>query len=186
MASKAGWCVWITGLPGSGKSVVAQALQESLKRHNIEAQVLSSDALRKAVTPDPTYSEEERDLFYGALVLVAEYLTENGMNVVVDATGNRRRYRKNARSRIPFFVEAYVKCPLEVCMERESGRGETFHAPRAIYRQARKGEAQTVPGVGVPYEEPLHPEVAVDSERLSPGECAQRIYETIIKRFRNH
>ena len=141
MASKAGWCVWITGLPGSGKSVVAQGLQESLKRHNIKAQILSSDALRKAVTPDPTYTEEERDMFYGALALVAKHLTENGMNVIVDATGNRRRYRKNARSRIPFFVEAYVKCPLEVCMERESGRGETFHAPRAIYRQARKGEA---------------------------------------------
>ena len=186
MTSKAGWCVWITGLPGSGKSVVAQALQESLRRHDIEAQVLSSDALRKAVTPDPTYTEEERDIFYGALALVAKHLTENGINVIVDATGNRRRYRDTARRMIPFFIEAYLKCSLEVCMERESKRGKTFQAPRNIYRRAQNGEAQTVPGVGVPYEEPLHAEVTINPERLSPRKCAQRIYETITKTFQNH
>ena len=82
MTFKSGWCVWVTGLPGSGKSVVAKALQERLQRRNIEAQILSSDALRKAVTPKPRYTEEERDMFYSVLVLVAKYLTENGINVI--------------------------------------------------------------------------------------------------------
>ncbi len=178
-----GWCVWVTGLPGSGKSVVAHALQEKLRKHNIHAQILCSDALRKAVTPQPKYSEEERDMFYGVLVLVAKHLTENGINVVIDATGNRRRYRGNARKLIPHFIEAYLKCPLEVCMERESKRGKTFHAPRAIYKRALKGKAPTVPGMGAPYEEPLHPEITLDSEKLSPEECAQKIYEAIARTF---
>lgn len=183
MASKNGWCVWITGLPGSGKSVVAEALQEKMQKHVIEAQILSSDALRRAVTPKSTYAEEEREMFYGALVLVAKYLTENGLNVIIDATGNRRCYRDSARRKIPNFIEAYLRCPLEVCMERESKRGKTFQAPRSIYKRALKGEAPTVPGIGAPYEEPLHPEVTVDSEKLSAEECAQEIYETITKTF---
>lgn len=178
-----GWCVWVTGLPGSGKSVVAHALQEELRKHKIETQILSSDALRKVVTPQPKYTEEERDMFYGVLVLVAKHLTENGMNVIIDATGNRRRYRENARKLIPRFVEAYLECPLEVCVERESKRKETFRAPKDIYRRALKGEAPTVPGMGAPYEEPLHPEITVDSEKLSPEECAQKICEMMAGTF---
>jgi adenylylsulfate kinase len=177
------WCVWVTGLPGSGKSVVANALQEKLQKHNIQAKILSSDALRKAVTPQPKYTEEERDMFYGALVLVAKHLTENGINVIIDATGNRRRYRKNARRLISQFIEAYLRCPLEVCIEREAKRGKTFQAPKGIYERALRGKAPTVPGIGAPYEEPLQPEVTVDSEKLSPEECAQKIYETMKKVF---
>ena len=183
MVSKYGWCVWITGLPGSGKSVVANSLREKLQRQNIKAQTLSSDALRKAVTPEPTYTEEERDIFYNALVLVAQHLTENGINVIIDATSNRRRYRQTARRKIRHFIEAYLKCPLEICIEREAKRGKTFQAPKDIYKRAAKGEAPTVPGIGAPYEEPLHPEVIVDSEKLSPEECAQDIYKKLAKTF---
>jgi adenylylsulfate kinase len=183
MTDKDGWGIWITGLPGSGKSVIAKALYKKLKRHKIKAQILSSDALRKAITPEPTYAGEERDVFYGALVLVAKHLTENGINVIIDATGNRRRYRESARSSIPRFIEAYLKCSLGVCMERESRRGKTFQAPRDIYGRALKGEAKTVPGLGAPYEEPLHPEVIVDTEKMKPEECAQEIYKTITKTF---
>ena len=183
MVSKYGWCVWVTGLPGSGKSVVADALREELQRRNIEAQILSSDALRKAVTPEPTYTEEERDMFYNALVLVAQHLTENGINVIIDATGNRRRYRQTARRKIRYFIEAYLKCPLEVCMEREAKRGKRFQAPKDIYSRAIKGQAPTVPGIGAPYEEPIHPEVIVDSEKLRPEECAQDIYKKLAKTF---
>ncbi len=183
MAQLNGWCVWVTGLSGSGKSVVAKALQEKLQEHNIQAQVLSSDALRKAITPQPTYTEEERDMFYGALVLVAKHLTENGINVIIDATGNRRRYRENARRKIHNLIEAYLKCPLEVCIERESKRGKTFQAPKDIYKRALEGEAPTVPGIGAPYEEPIHPEVTVDSEKLSPEEGAQKILKTMLNTF---
>jgi adenylylsulfate kinase len=125
-------------------------------------------------------------MFYRALVLVARQLTEHCVNVIIDATGNRRRYREDARRKIPRFIEAYLRCSLEVCIDRESKRGRTFQAPKDIYKRALKGEASTVPGIGAPYEEPSHPEVTVDSERFSPEECAQKIYETMVKTFEIH
>lgn len=156
---------------------------EKLKARGIHAQIVSSDMLRRVVTPAPKYTEEERDMVYSALVFVAKLLTQNGVNVIIDATGNRRRYREEARREIPRFMEAYLQCPLEVCIQRETGRKETFHAPAKIYRTAFTGRSATVPGVGVPYEEPLQPEVAVDSEKLDPDRCAQRILEVIMKVF---
>ncbi|MBS7641156.1 MAG: adenylyl-sulfate kinase [Candidatus Bathyarchaeia archaeon] len=179
-----GWCVWVTGLPGSGKSTIAHLLAEKLRAFGIHAYVLSSDELRKVMTPNPKYTEEERDMVYATLVYIARILTENGVNVIIDATGNRRRYRDEARRLIQRFMEAYLKCPLEVCVERESRRGlDSYGAPSGIYAKAFRGESKTVPGIGAPYEEPLNPEVAVDSDKLSPEECAERILKVILDRF---
>ena len=178
-----GWCVWITGLPGSGKSSIAWALLNALKKLGIHAQIVSSDMLRRVITPAPKYTEEERDIVYGAIVFVARLLTENGVNVIIDATGNRRKYREHARKEIPRFMEAYVRCPLTVCIQREAKRRKRYHAPKDIYRKAFTGESTTVPGIGVPYEEPIQPEIIVDSEKLDPNQCAQKILEALTKRF---
>lgn len=183
MKIASGWCVWVTGLPSSGKSVVSQALLEKLKAKGVTAQILSSDMLRKVVTPKPSYMLEERDMVYATLVFIAKLLTENGVNVIIDATGNLRRYRDEARKQIPRFMEAYIRCPLDICIERESKRGITFHAPKDIYKKGATGISLTVPGLGAPYEPPLKPEVIVDSERLSPEECAQKILKTLTKAF---
>jgi adenylylsulfate kinase len=178
-----GWCVWVTGLPGSGKSVIAEALIKFLLQRGIRAQLLSSDALRKVLTPKPTYSLEERDMVYATLVYIAKLLTQNGVNVVIDATGNLRRYRENARNQIQKFMEAYLECPIEVCIERESKRAETRQAPRQIYERALKGEAPTVPGVGQPYEPPTNPEVTVNTAQCTPEEAAHKILEAIIGKW---
>jgi len=170
-----GWAIWITGLPGSGKSTIAEALKAKLEEESIPFQLLSMDELRKILTPKPSYSEEERDRVYSALSYIAELLTQNGVNVVIDATGNRRKYRDKARERIRKFIEVYVKCPIEVCIRREMKRRETHGAPKGIYAKAFKGESLTVPGVGAPYEEPLNPEVTVDSTKLTPSEAAEKI-----------
>lgn len=172
-------------MPGSGKSVIVEALVKRLKRQNVRVQVVSVDMLRRLMTPEPTYSEAERDMVYAAIAFVAKLLTENHVNVVIDATGNRRRYRENARKMIPEFMEAYVRCPLETCIDRESKRGRKFLAPEDIYERGLSGEAPTVPGLGAPYEEPLHPEVTVDSDRTSPEECAQKIESAITRHIQN-
>lgn len=178
-----GWCVWITGLPGSGKSAVSQALLEKLEQYNIQAQVLSSDLLRKAVTPHPTYTEQERDMFYNILVEVAEHLTENGLNVIIDATGNLRKYRQNARKKISRYIEVYLKCPLEICIKRETKRGKTFHAPKQIYKRAKQGKAPNVPGLGAPYEPPLKPEITLSTTKLTPQQCAEKTLGKLLKIF---
>jgi len=180
---KHGWCVWITGLPGSGKSVVAEALIGLLEERKITAQLLSSDALRKVVTPRPTYSLEERDMVYGALVYIARLLTENRVNVVIDATGNMRRYRETARKQIPLLMEVYLKCPLKICMKREAKREITYHAPKEIYSKAKQGKTATVPGVGQPYEPPMKPEIAIDTTKCTSEECAVKTLNAILKRF---
>ncbi|MEM2341922.1 MAG: adenylyl-sulfate kinase [Candidatus Bathyarchaeia archaeon] len=177
-----GWCIWITGLPGSGKSTIAYLLADKLKLMGINVQIVSSDALRKIITPNPKYTEEERDIVYGTLVYIAKLLTDNGVNVIIDATGNRRKYRDHARQAISRFMEVYVKCPLEVCIEREKKRGINFYgAPKDIYAKALKGESKTVPGLGAPYEEPLNPEVIVETDKLSPEECVKKVLEVIMK-----
>ena len=140
---------------------------------------MSSDTLRKLVTPKPSYSLEERDAVYATLVYIAKLLTENGVNVVIDATGNLRRYRDQARHLIERFVEVHLQCPLEVCRKREAGRQKTYAAPKEIYGKAAKGKAPTVPGVGQPYEPPLRPEVTVDTTKCSPKECAKLILEKV-------
>jgi len=178
-----GWAVWITGLPGSGKSTITRALVKRLREHNVRVQILSVDMLRKILTPRPTYSEEERRIVYDALAFVARLLTENSVNVLIDATGNRRSYRNSARRQIKRFMEAYVRCPLSICMMREKERRFTFGAPRRVYRKAEKKESSTVPGVGVPYEMPLKPEVVVDSFQLAPDESAKRIWMKIQQKF---
>jgi len=135
--------------------------------------------LRKVITPNPKYDSEERDIVYGAVAFISTLLVKNGVNVIIDATGNLRKYRENARRKMRKFVEVYVKCPLEVCIEREVKRGKRFYAPKEVYGKAFRGESSTVPGLGAPYEEPLNPEVVVESDKMSPEDCAEMIFETL-------
>ena len=178
-SARLGWCVWITGLPGSGKSVVSEALLKLLDQKGVHAQLLSTDALRKVLTPKPSYSVEERETVYATLVHFAELLTKNGVNVVIDATGNLRRFRDDARKRIPKFIEVYLECPMDICMDREAKRVKTHLAPRKIYSRGLKGEAPTVPGIGEPYEPPVNPEVIVNTAECSPQESAREILQKL-------
>ena len=175
IVQRQGWVIWLTGLPGSGKSVVAGTLQRSLSEKGVTSQILSSDELRKFATPKPTYSEDEREAVYGTLAFIASLLARNGVNVIIDATGNLRKYRDNCRNMVERFAEVYLKCPLETCMQREATRMETLHAPKGIYEKAMKGKAPTVPGIGSPYEEPLRPEVTIESDKLNAKECVSNI-----------
>lgn len=178
-----GWAIWITGMPGSGKSTLARLAARRLLRQHIHVQVLSVEMVREVLTAQPQYTEEERRIVYGALVFVAKMLTRNGVNVIIDATANRRSYRDAARLGIRRFAEVYLDCPLEVCMRREKGRKRRFGAPPGIYMKAEIGASKTVPGLGVPYEAPLSPELTLDTCNLKPGECAERIAEFISIRF---
>jgi adenylylsulfate kinase len=141
--------------------------------------ILRMDELRKVVTPEPTYSDPERDIVYRSLVFLAKTLTELGHNVIIDATGNLRKWRELARELIPGYAEVYLKCPIELCIQREQERVETREAPKDIYRKGSAG--WPVPGTVVPYEEPLNPEVVIEVDKASLEEIAERI-EKIITR----
>ncbi len=174
------WAVWITGLPGSGKTAIAEEVRTILEERDksVDVKVLELDEIRKFITPKPSYSEEERDIVYASLVYMAKLMVESGKPVIIDATANRRKYRERARANIKNFAEVYVTCSLDTCMERERGR-KAKHAPPGIYEKGEEKGA-TVPGVNVPYEEPVNPEVVVNSEKMSVEECAKKIVEFII------
>jgi adenylylsulfate kinase len=165
-----GWAVWVTGLPASGKSTVARALKGKLSQLGVDVQILESDVMRRVLTPNPNYSPEERDAFYNSLVYVGVLLTQNGVNVIFDATANKRRWRRAARGLIDKFIQVYIRCPLEVCRERD---------PKGIYRKTETGEATYVPGAQEDYEEPLDADLELDCVRDSPEASAEKIVEVM-------
>jgi adenylylsulfate kinase len=167
-----GLVIWITGLPGSGKSTIADKIKKSYP----DFVILRMDELRKVVTPEPSYSETERDFVYRSIVYTSKILSGLGHNVIIDATGNLRRWRELARQLIPNFAEIYLKCPLDICSEREMSRKDTRGAPKDIYKKGSAG--WPVPGVQVPYEEPLNPEIIIDTDKLSVEDAL-----SIIKKF---
>lgn len=168
----AAFAVWITGRPAAGKSTIAAALAGALAARGIDLEMLESDALRRVVTPHPTYTDEEREVFYAAMAVMGELLAKHGVTVIFDATAHRRLWRERARQRIARFAEVYVDCPEEVCAARD---------PKGIYRKAREGSATTVPGVQVPYEAPVRAEVIVRGNLADPGEEAQRIIDYLVE-----
>lgn len=153
MKESVGFAIWITGMPASGKSSVTRELVKKIREYRVPVVVLESDRMRMLLTPHATYEAEERDWFYQTLALIGDMIAKDGVNVIFDATANKRAYRERARSLIPRFIEAYVQCPLEVCIQRD---------PKGIYRNAKKGKTSTVPGLQSPYEPPLNAEILLD------------------------
>jgi adenylylsulfate kinase len=155
------WAIWITGPPGVGKTTLARGAAKGLEAWGVPVKILELDAIRKILTPHPTYSDWEREVVYRALVVMTTLLTEAGMPVLIDATAHRRAWRELARERIPLFAEVQLVCPVEVCREREQAR-RWGNAPRGVY--ARGGApGATVPGVDVAYEDALHAELLLDT-----------------------
>ncbi len=166
-----GVVLWFTGLPSSGKSTLARHLEKRFKQAGASVQVLDSDELRNWLTPDPDYSEEERDWYYQVIREVARMLSSNGVHVLIAATASKRSYRDAARAMFPHFAEIYVKCPLAVCQKRD---------PKGLWEKSEQGMIEHLPGAGSPYEVPLDPEITVDTSQKSVEESA----EFVIRRLR--
>ena len=173
MERNTAFAVWITGLPASGKSTLANSLARQIDERGLEVTVLESDALRKIFSTQPRYDEQDREYFYGSLAFIGRILTEHGISVIFDATANRRSYRDRARQQIARFIEVYVECPLEICIQRD---------PKGIYRRAREGEASHVPGVQAVYEPPETPAAVIHGNRDNPEEAAHRVVEVLVNK----
>ena len=171
--ARAGFAMWLTGLPSSGKTTLAQALSGLLRERGIAVQILDSDELRRRLTLNPVYSAEERDWFYDIIAFLAELLTANGVNVVIAATASRQVYRQRARERIARFAEVYVACSPEVCRARD---------PKNLWERADRGEITNLPGSGAVYEAPRFPEASVDTDRISPQGAAREIISQLEER----
>jgi adenylylsulfate kinase len=118
------------------------------------------------LTPDSTYSAEERDWFYEALAYIGKLLVQNGVNTIIAATAHRLEYRQRAREYLPQYIEVYVRCSINACMERDQ---------KGIYKKALESKDMHLPGVQELYEEPKAPALIVDTEENSPLEGVQKI-----------
>jgi adenylylsulfate kinase len=165
-----GFVVWFTGVAGSGKSTVAKAVEQRLRARGLKVENLDADEVRKAISPDLGYSLEARDQNTRRLSFLGRLLSRNGVAVLVAAVSSLRRFRDRARAEIENFAEVYVKCPLEECKRRD---------PKGLYRKAERGEVNDIAGIHQPYEEPLNPELVIDTNVLTPEECAEKVIEVL-------
>ncbi|MBL7131944.1 MAG: adenylyl-sulfate kinase [Candidatus Omnitrophica bacterium] len=167
-----GLTVWFTGLPGSGKSTIANLVAEKLKAKGYKVERLDGDVVRKGLTRDLGFSKEDRDKNIERVTFVAKLLTRNGVIVLSSFVSPYRAARENARREIGSFFEVYLKCSIEECMRRDV---------KGMYKKAMAGEIKEFTGVSDPYEEPEKPELVLEADKQAPGESAEKVLSSLEK-----
>ena len=165
-----GLTIWLTGLPCSGKSTLAQLLQGRLVEQGYPVEILDGDEVRQWLTSEFGYSRADRDANIHRIARVARLLTRAGTVTIVAVVSPFRQAREEARALIGRFVEVYVDCPLDACIRRDV---------KGMYRKALQGELQQFTGVSDPYEAPMNPEVTVRTEQETAQESVQKILEAL-------
>jgi adenylylsulfate kinase len=174
-----GLVVWLTGLPGSGKTTIATAAAERLRSMGYRAEVLDGDWFRAHIDPEAGYTREERIKHLARVAWVARLLARNGVVALCSFVSPYREAREKARkivSEEADFLEVYVRCPLEECIRRD---------PKGLYRRALAGEIKNFTGVSDPYEEPLSPDLVLDTVKNSASENVEKLVNLITSRLRD-
>jgi adenylylsulfate kinase len=179
-----GFAVWVTGLPGSGKSNLARAMAQELKERGFDAMWLQMDERRKTYFPEPKYTAEERAKAYAMFAKEAAGLAAEGRAVVMDGSAHKAEMREYARELIPDFAEVHVKCKLETAIARESGRPEGL-VMAGLYKKAlrRKETGEQfeglgqVPGVDVPFETNDNAECRIVNDDIPKEETRARAFK---------
>ena len=162
-----GVVIWFTGLSGSGKTTVAHVVEEKLLDAGVPVEILDGDVVRENLSKGLGFSKEDRDTNIRRIAFVANLLSRNGVPVITAAISPYRAIRDEARQMMDDrFIEVYAKASVEVCEERDT---------KGLYAKARSGEIKEFTGVSDPYEEPLNPEITVETADQSPEESAQQI-----------
>jgi adenylylsulfate kinase len=165
-----GFTVWLTGLSGAGKSTIAAELARRLRERELGVEVLDGDVVRTHLSKGLGFSKEDRDTNIRRIAFVAQLLTRHGVAVISAAISPYRAVRAEAREMIGNFVEVYVKCPLDELVRRDV---------KGLYAKALRGEIGNFTGVSDPYEEPLQPEVVVETDHESVATSVDRILEAL-------
>jgi adenylylsulfate kinase len=165
-----GFTVWFTGLPSSGKSTLARMLEQVLVARGQRVEVLDGDEVRLRLSRGLGFSKEDRDENIRRIAFVANLVTRCGGVAITCAISPYRGLRDEARQEIGRFVEVYVKCSLDVCIDRDV---------KGLYAKAIRGEISAFTGISDPYEAPLTPEVVVETDHESPEESLLKILQQL-------
>lgn len=170
MAQAKGFTLWLTGLSGAGKSTLAERVVPELRARGVNVEVLDGDEVRTNLSKGLGFSKEDRDTNIRRIGYVCRLLTRNGLGAVSAAISPYREVRDEVRRAIETdgasFIEVYVKCPIDVLAERDV---------KGLYKKALAGELNNFTGVSDPYEEPLAPEIIIESDREQVGESVNKI-----------
>ncbi|HVC35071.1 MAG TPA: adenylyl-sulfate kinase [Chloroflexota bacterium] len=161
-----GVTIWLTGLSGAGKSTIAKLLADELRHRGLPVETLDGDVVRTNLSKGLGFSREDRDTNIRRIAFVSKLLTRNGVAVIVAAISPYRNTRHEARQDIGRFCEVYVTCPLDELVHRDV---------KGLYARALRGEIANFTGVSDPYEEPLDPEVVVETAKQGPAESVALI-----------
>jgi len=157
-----GFCLWLTGLPSSGKTTIGKLLVARLVERGWYADLLDGDEIRRGLSADLGFDRTSREAHAGRVAFLAKLLARNGAIPIVALISPYRSSRARARAEIGRFVEIYIDTPLEVCETRDV---------KGPYKKARAGQIREMTGVDDPYEPPEHPEIVVDGAH-GPAEAA--------------
>jgi len=160
LLNQKGATIWLTGLSGSGKSTIAVELEHALIENKHQAYILDGDNIRHGLNKNLGFSPEDRTENIRRIGEVAKLFTEANIITIAAFVSPYREDRDNVRKLLNQgeFIEIYVRCSLEVCETRDT---------KGLYKKARAGEVKNFTGISAPYEEPLNPELTIDSSRLS-------------------
>lgn len=161
--------VWLTGLSGSGKSTIADALMRSLQGVQIKAERLDGDTIRN-LFPDTGFTKEERDRHIKRVGHLASVLEKNGILVIAAFVSPYRSSREFVKSICKNYVEIHVSTSLEECERRDV---------KGLYKKARSGQIQNFTGVTDPYEAPQNPDLRIDSEKITVEEAVALILKKL-------
>ena len=172
--SDEGFTIWFTGWSGAGKTTIAIALEEELKKRGIRyVQRLDGDIVREGLCSDLGFSKDDRNENIKRASFVAELLSNNGVATLVSFISPYRNLRSHAREKCHNFIEVYVKCDRETLIERDV---------KGLYRQAIEGKIPEFTGISDPYEEPINPEITLNTA----DETVTESVKTIIEYLKNH
>jgi len=167
-----GFTLWFTGLVCSGKSVLADALAEDLKMRGMKVERLDGDIVRKSLTRDLGFSDEDRRMNIERVTFIAKLLTRNGVAVLASFISPFNDIRDYSRKEIGTYILVYVKCPVEVCEQRDV---------KGMYAKARAGEIKQFTGIDSPFEEPDKADIIVDTSKQSIQESKEIILNALGK-----
>ena len=166
-----GSCVlWFTGLSGSGKSTLATEVEKELYQRGVRTYVLDGDNIRQGLNRDLGFGKDDRKENIRRIGEVAKLFVDAGIVTLTAFISPYREDRDMVRGLFEpgEFIEIDVKCSLEECERRD---------PKGLYQKARRGEIKDFTGISAPYEEPVNPELVVETERETVEESVGKVLD---------